>query len=301
VNLAGRAALAIVAAIACAPGPARHAALPDTALAVPPPPPMTPDQPTLGWRIPGGKLLASRRADRVTVLDSGTVETWTFDSMIGPDRVLAVRAAHHVACDVDRPLAAYSRRGAAALDSEVHRVIVIASGSDTASLTGALRIMPVPAPTLDATLRVMLAGHVGAPHRDIAVAAGPGEPFFSLHAVYDTSAADDAEADTTGGRWLVRQGLFLHAADGDIVASKLEDVSGQMCDGCGIPRYQDDFAFVYRPLLVVRFPGEPRPRLLLDTSTIEGRALSLVTFADSGRYVESRDYEYVVNCFGGGA
>jgi len=47
-------------------------------------------------------------------------------------------------------------------------------------------------------------------------------------------------------------------------------------------------------------PGFPYPVLLLDTSTVEGRALSLVTFTPDGYYATYRIYEYVVNCILGG-
>ena len=47
-------------------------------------------------------------------------------------------------------------------------------------------------------------------------------------------------------------------------------------------------------------PGFPYPVLLLNTSTVEGRALSFVTFTPDGYYAEDRIYEYVVNCILGG-
>jgi hypothetical protein len=40
----------------------------------------------------------------------------------------------------------------------------------------------------------------------------------------------------------------------------------------------------------------PYPVLLLDTSTVEGRALSLQTFTPGGRASTFRVYEYIARC-----
>jgi hypothetical protein len=37
--------------------------------------------------------------------------------------------------------------------------------------------------------------------------------------------------------------------------------------------------------------------LMLNTSTVETRAVSFITFTDKGEYSEYREYEYIVNCF----
>ena len=49
-------------------------------------------------------------------------------------------------------------------------------------------------------------------------------------------------------------------------------------------------------LLAFESPIFPNPVLVVDTSTVEGRALSMITFDTNGLKSEWRDYEYVVNC-----
>ncbi len=53
---------------------------------------------------------------------------------------------------------------------------------------------------------------------------------------------------------------------------------------------------LYRPLNMFELPGFAYPVLLLDTSTFEGRALSLMTFTPDGAVTQFRVYEYVINC-----
>ena len=115
--------------------------------------------------------------------------------------------------------------------------------------------------------------------------------------MYDTSAAADEENGTHGVKYLVRRGLFLHAPNGTVIGSDVKRVEPMECDGCGTPTITDSFGTVFDVIQVLHLPGFPHPVLLLNTSTVEGRALSLTTFDDAGVYRSYRLYEYVVNCF----
>jgi len=229
-------------------------------------------------------------------LSARGIEGWTYDSMIGPHEAAALRSQYSVACDLtpNQSLYSYSLPGAV-VDSTDR---VFASISPPPDDAGAGRV-PVAIPaailaSLDDSLRT---GHPAATFRDTAFAAAAGEEYFSFHAVYDTSSTRDSEVEKQGGRYLVRQALALHAATGKVLGWTVSDIGEQMCDGCGIPGPEHNFRAVYDVVQVFRVPGLPHPLLLLDTSTVEGRALSLVTFDQAGAYSVYRDYEYVVGCF----
>jgi hypothetical protein len=127
----------------------------------------------------------------------------------------------------------------------------------------------------------------GTLRRDEAIGVRSQSFFYSLHKLYSRK---------TG---LLRQeAIVLHGKNGVILAHEITRNldSGQPCDGCGIPSYVDPWSGLYRPLNMFELPGFAYPVLLLDTSTDEGRALSLLTFTPQGKVTEFRVYEYVVHC-----
>ncbi|MEE8200318.1 MAG: hypothetical protein V3R29_04035, partial [Candidatus Acidoferrales bacterium] len=85
--------------------------------------------------------------------------------------------------------------------------------------------------------------------------------------------------------------------DGQVLARTSKEASGPLCDGCPIWTYEDSLEWDFTPLNLFVFEPFPFPVLMLDTSTVEGRAITFVTFTPSGGYEEYRLYEYVVNCF----
>lgn len=127
----------------------------------------------------------------------------------------------------------------------------------------------------------------GTLRRDEAIGVRAQSFYYSLHRLYNAK---------TG--LLSQEALVLHRKDGEILAHELSrDLdSGQPCDGCGIPHYINAASGVYTPLNMFELPGFAYPVLLLDTSTVEGRALSLLTFTPLGKVAQFRIYEYVVHC-----
>ena len=252
--------------------------------------------PNLAWIIPPGRLLTTQHSPHATVLSARGIEGWTYDSMIGPHEVAALRSQYSVGCDLtpDQSLYSYSLPGAV-VDSTDRVFASISPPPDDAG--AGLVPVAIPAAILASLHDSLRTGHPGATFRDTAFAAAAGEEYFSFHAVYDTSSTRDSEVEKQGGRYLVRQALALHAATGKVLGWTVSDIGEQMCDGCGIPGPEHSFRAVYDVEQVFRVPGLPHPLLLLDTSTVEGRALSLVTFDQAGAYSVYRDYEYVVGCF----
>jgi hypothetical protein len=115
---------------------------------------------------------------------------------------------------------------------------------------------------------------------------------FSFHGFY---------SDET--RVLFKKGLILHQ-EGEVLAAKFWQISEEtMCDGCPLPLYRNEYPHqsfpdmveIFSLLNVFSFSGFPYPVILLDTSNVEGRAISFVTFNQEGKYSEYRLYEYIVD------
>jgi hypothetical protein len=120
---------------------------------------------------------------------------------------------------------------------------------------------------------------------DTTVVIAPGHAYYSLHALYDSSTKE-----------LVKSAFILHDPAGRIVGSEVTEGAAFGCDGCGVPTLDQGLRRLYAVLNGFQFTMFPYPLLLLDTGTVEGRALSLVTFAPTGTHAEYRIYEYVVGC-----
>ena len=98
-------------------------------------------------------------------------------------------------------------------------------------------------------------------------------------------------ADLYGGpqQQMSKKGVFLQRADGTVVSAETYPVSEKSaCDGCRIPTYaqplQDD-----NPVMnLFTASAFPYPLLLMDTSTVEGRAISLMTFTNKAQPSEYR-------------
>jgi hypothetical protein len=120
--------------------------------------------------------------------------------------------------------------------------------------------------------------------RDTAVVVPRSGYFYTIDAVYDSSGA------------ILRDALVLFDSHGKVVATSVQADTGETCDGCGAITFNDGYWRLYNVLNAFVIPGFTYPVLFLDTSTVEGRALSLITFDTKGRYGSYRIYEYVVTC-----
>jgi hypothetical protein len=124
-------------------------------------------------------------------------------------------------------------------------------------------------------------------HKSLRLKHAESDYFYSLHAVYDVSST----------RLLIKA-LFLHSTDNTIAAYNIEEIDEEsLCDGCSIPTVSDGMEAVFDVINLFEIPGFLYPLIMLDTSTFEGKAISLITFTDKNLYSEYRLYEYVVNCY----
>jgi len=113
---------------------------------------------------------------------------------------------------------------------------------------------------------------------------GEAPYFYSLAALYQGPNQE-----------VSRLGVFLHSETGQIIASDVTDNNG-WCDGCAVPTFQDGIDPIFRVVNLFTLPGLKYPVLLLDTSTVEGRSLTLATFSPAGKYSSHLFYEYTVAC-----
>ena len=248
---------------------------------------------SMAWVVAPHRLLTERQLATARTLGSRGVETWTYKATIAADSAKVLRRQRHVACDSDGPLYEYSGEGPS-LEYPERVLLIDSSGAEIRA--GLVNVHADSSWLADALANVM-GNRCGIAHRDTAFSASAGDEFYSFHAMYDSSAAADEENGTHGVKYLVSRGLFLHTSNGAAIASEVTRVEPVECDGCGTPTITDGFGTVYSVTQVLRLPGFPHPVLLLNTSTVEGRALSLETFDDTGAHRSYRWYEYVVNCF----
>jgi hypothetical protein len=93
-----------------------------------------------------------------------------------------------------------------------------------------------------------------------------------------------------------RAGIFLLEGKGHIIAAKIYDINGAWCDGCAVPTSDEGIASVYSVVNMFTAPQFPYPLLMLDTSTVEGRSITLATFTPEKKYSDYLLYEYTVGC-----
>jgi hypothetical protein len=92
-----------------------------------------------------------------------------------------------------------------------------------------------------------------------------------------------------------RTGIFLLEGKGHIIATKIDDING-WCDGCAVPTSDGGIASVYSVVNMFTAPQFLYPLLMLDTSTLEGRSITLATFTPEKKYSDYLLYEYTVGC-----
>jgi hypothetical protein len=93
-----------------------------------------------------------------------------------------------------------------------------------------------------------------------------------------------------------RTGIFLLEGKGHIIEAKIDVINGEWCDGCAVPTSDGGIASVYSVVNMFTAPQFPYPLIMLDTSTVEGRSITLATFTPEKKYSEYLLYEYTVGC-----
>jgi hypothetical protein len=198
-------------------------------------------------------------------------------------QTLDVRRRERVGCDLepDARLSVYDVASSGATGQALYTSKPL-SGQARAGLD----VVPLSPEDIDGVVRLLGWNASARVRRHEAVAAVGGTFFYSLHRRYDAVSGV-----------LRQEALALHDRVGRLIAHQVVTLrEGELCDGCALPDLTEGTSFRYRVRNVFELPGFPYPLLLLDTSSVEGRALSLETFTDTGRHAEFRLAEYVVTC-----
>src|SRR5690242_8877296 len=236
--------------------------------------------PRMGWALPD-TFLASERHASLHVWSTGLrIHQARFAREVSTSEHERIAKDTHLACDTKGPLAAYSLSDSDALGD---RAFYTSHPPPPGSSAG-VAFRPLTQRAILATHQLIAGSEPGVRFRDTAVAVPRSGYFYTIDAVYDTSGA------------ALRDALVLFDSLGRVVGSNVEADTGETCDGCGPITFDDGYARLYNVLNAFVIPGFPYPVLFLDTSTVEGRALSLATFDNKQRYGSYRIYEYVVTC-----
>jgi hypothetical protein len=242
------------------------------------------ETPRMGWFLPGAGFVAPEQHDAVTVItDSGSPSRLAYAALVTPSQRKAMKE-QFLACETFAKDPLFLFTGASSRGDFPRALFV--TQSLPATVRGGLESASLAADDLAAVDRALGWDRVAGPRWDRAFTL-PGSPFsYSIHRRYDGASKE-----------LRREALVLHGADHRIVAfDRHDDLEKELCDGCGLPSLADDLGFLFRPLNLFQFPEFPYPLMLFDTSTIEGRALSLTTFTPEGRVSSFRRYEYAFTC-----
>jgi hypothetical protein len=240
------------------------------------------ESPRMGWLVPPERVLAKERHHELFLYASSeTPFRAQFSQLVSPAEHRLITRTYHVACESDSALAAYELSTPI---SAAGRVLYTSGSFAEKPLAGIVPIAVPPEQLVqvsqllewppDSSLQL---------HQAYGVALG--YPFYSTHALYDSSTES-----------LVQSALMLHDSKGNVIAWSVAEAREYECDGCAIPSRTDGLRVLYYVMNIYSLPGFLYPVLLLDSSTMEGRALSLVTFTPEGEQAEYRIYEYVVNC-----
>lgn len=243
--------------------------------------------PKLGWVMPNGTVVTDVDAKNLTILST------KHNIILAPQssRVTAAESMNFVkknklACDVisdniPKSLYLYATnlrqegRNPQVLVLE-HQIVGVAAGYE--------EFQPPEAGIRDVWNRMKLRSSRQM-RKTYSVRQRGSEYYFTFAALYDEKSE------------MSKKGIFLQKKNGTVVGEDIVPISEETsCDGCGVPTYaerlQDD-----SPIMnMFSFSSFLYPVLMLNTSTVEGRAVSLKTFTNNARPSEYRLYEYVVNC-----
>jgi hypothetical protein len=239
--------------------------------------------PRMGWFTPDGRFAAAERHDSLVLYaDRGAPRRVAYVGPVNGVTRTQMRE-RFLSCETrdDEPLFAFT----GAPHGPQPRALFMTRPFPGDVRGGITRVSLAP-PLLQRIIsRLGWDAHQGI-RQDEAYAVRPDSPFYSFHRLYDRMTKE-----------LTHEALTLHDVRGRLVAhEQWAFTERDLCDGCGLPTATDPGGYAYRLQNIFELPGFAYPVLLLDTSTIEGRALSLRTFSPDGRASALRVYEYAFTC-----
>jgi len=240
------------------------------------------ESPQMGWFLAPHFIAAEKHARLYIYSTDSLITEGVYQRTLSPREHELLAHDHHLACDTKGALAEY--RLGSTPDPRIERAFYT-SKPPAGVIHAGLRLRSPTTNELRGVKSRLVVPQASVLYRDTVLAVTSVKAFYSVDAAYDSA---------THG--LLRSALILHDSTGRVVAHRLEDSKAFECDGCGAPTYEEGLKRLYTVMNVFHVPGFAYPLLLLDTGTVEGRALSFVTFTPRGVYSEYRIYEYVVTC-----
>lgn len=243
----------------------------------------------MAWIVPPNTVIAEEEHPAIYLYStSPSVQRAELLGLINKEELLKLRLEHHVACsELDQTeYSPYYKYKAPTESVEYPTRVFYTTTPLSADTEGGFKRTNLFHEKVGEILSAVRKEKPEALHKHFALAPSGSDYFYSFHGFYNSTTKD-----------MFRYSLFLHGKDGKIVWGKSWSMGPEPpCDGCGIPTYEHSVDAVFFLMNVFSFEQFPFPVLLQDTSTIEGRAISFVTFDEHGTYSEYRLYEYVVNC-----
>ena len=239
--------------------------------------------PRMGWFTPDGRFAAPERHESLVLYtDRGPSRRVSYAGTVNAATRTQMRE-RFLACETrdEEPLFAFT----AAPHGPQPRALFTTRPFPGTVRGGITRIPLTRDVTRQITSRLRWDEHQGI-RQDEAYAVRPNGAFYSFHRLYDRTTNE-----------LTHEAMTLHDARGQFIAhEQWAFTERDLCDGCGLPTATDPGGYAYRLQNMFELPGFAYPVLLLDTSTIEGRALSLRTFSPDRRTSALRLYEYAFTC-----
>jgi len=243
--------------------------------------------PELAWVLPSGEIVSELSAKELTVLSARISPVAASNAgEIPAQSVKAYVMKNKVDCDQateteHSPLYRYTATMPSSKQAE--QVLVLERHAQS-QVTGGFTDVKLNAKQTDPVWLAMNAR--SGQKRLIYTAKPPGNSFSYSFAMLFTRKGD-----------LMREGTFLQDQTGKILGKEIDDVDeDHLCDGCGLPTYEWEIARGNPALNLITIPTLPYPMVLMDSSTVEGRAIELFTFSATGQSSHYRKYEYMVTC-----
>jgi len=243
--------------------------------------------PKLAWALPDGMVAAESLYPQIAVYSgSPTVEVAKLQQKLSPAETLKFADTNRIACDAHlaQNPQAFSLYSSATKTRE-HNPQVLFTSKAPVGMSVGFRRGPLD-DQLGAEVWKRMKPESPKQLRKSFVIGQEGTSYlYSFAALYYGPNQE-----------VSRYGVFLHSDGGQIVASQITDPNGEWCDGCAVPTFRDGIDQVFLVVNLFALRGFKYPVLILDTSTVEGRSLTIATFSPEGKYSSHLFYEYTVGC-----
>ncbi|MDX2053657.1 MAG: hypothetical protein SFV15_14750 [Polyangiaceae bacterium] len=236
----------------------------------------------LYWLVPPGSLLLDKVVASWTYVfgtEFGFRTATHHSSLSTPQAIQLARRFPDAVCDPTQPFYTYRTP-----HPVKQKTIVLGLASRPTGVTVGMYRGQVPAhiihrdfPIDPKTHRVLAQRLTGPNCRDR----------FALYAAY-SRASDEIR----------RMSIVLYSRDWRLLGrqnTEIPEDSG-WCDGCAVPRFDYGLEYAFGTFNMLSLSDFPFPLLLANTSTIEGRALTLSTFDENHLFVSYPIYHQVVGC-----